>query len=118
MEEIIFFHHSHFAKEHKRNKAEIAERTLLPILQYSGFTIDEIRAKTRKRPVCKWRQICAYFLDGLGIFTLKEIGDFLNPEGFNHATIIYSVHTVRNLIETDTEFELLMIRLKTKMLGI
>lgn len=64
-------------------------------------TLDEMKSRNRKRPVTTARQISMYFMYHSGRYTLKMVGDFF---GRDHTTVIHSLNTVKDLMETEPDF--------------
>lgn len=74
-------------------KTIVASHYKLPVTAYNG--------KSRKRPVIKMKQSSVYFMRKfLPKVTLEYIGEKM---GYDHATVLYHIRTVTNLIEVDKE---------------
>ncbi|MFH2032063.1 MAG: helix-turn-helix domain-containing protein [Bacteroidota bacterium] len=73
------------------------------VCRLNGIDIDIAQCKTRKREVVLPRQITHYFCKKLTKHTLDSIGNKVG--GKDHATVLYSVNTVSNLIDTDKKFK-------------
>ena len=67
------------------------------VCDYFGVPIDELKLKIRKRKFCLPRQICQYFALNYTRLTQQQIADKFFLE---HATIINSIKTISNMIET------------------
>ena len=75
------------------------ELILQEVCDYFELSKREIRQRTRQRKIVIARQVSHYFLHKKTDMTLSEIGLFV---GLNdHATVIYSIKTVKNLMQTD-----------------
>jgi|TARA_R110001632_G_scaffold217919_1_gene346796 hypothetical protein len=66
------------------------------------ITIDELKGTSRNRNFVVPRQIISYIFRDYFNYTLKQIGYILKK---NHATIIYNVKTVKDLIVFDNSFK-------------
>jgi hypothetical protein len=62
-----------------------------------------IHKKSRKREIVEARQMCMTYAKNLTTCSLAKIG--LNIGGKDHATVLHSVKTVNNLIETDSGYK-------------
>jgi len=75
------------------------------VCQYFGVTIDEVQSTKRNRingkDVMTPRQFICYFIMNEHNLTNEKCGKIISR---NHATVIHSVKTVNNLIETDKRF--------------
>ncbi|HPE33813.1 MAG TPA: chromosomal replication initiator protein DnaA [Bacteroidales bacterium] len=73
------------------------------VSQYFGLSIDEMNSKTRKRNIVQARQLAMYFSKEHTKASLTTIG--LQCGNKDHATVLHSCRTVKNLIETDKDFK-------------
>lgn len=73
------------------------------VSQYFGLTIDEMNSKTRKRNIVQARQLTMYFAKEHTKASLTTIG--LHCGNKDHATVLHSCRTVKNLVETDKDFK-------------
>lgn len=80
-------------KQNKMN--EIIQR----VSNASGIPVEKIKGKSRRREVVVARQITAYLIKSYfgELITWQAMSDFM---GKDHATMIYSVKTVSNGINT------------------
>lgn len=78
----------------------------------SGFSISELKAKTKKWDVVSARNIFCYICKEKKKVTLSAIGKYLNKD---HTTIMHSVKQVKKLIESDDE---IIVQLLNKTLNI
>jgi len=62
-----------------------------------------LKAKTRKREIVQARQIAMYFSKNYTNSSLSTIGSEIG--GKDHSTVLHSYRTVRNLLETDSNFK-------------
>lgn len=61
-------------------------------------TVDQLKHRSRKRPVVEARQALCYTLRYKLGYGIVRIGDIINRD---HTTVIHSCRTMQNLIETD-----------------
>jgi hypothetical protein len=69
------------------------------VCNYFNIHPDMLQSKTRKREIVKPRQTVMYLSKNLTGYSLKEIGKQIG--GKDHATVLSSCRTVKNLMETD-----------------
>ncbi|MGB3545962.1 MAG: chromosomal replication initiator protein DnaA [Saprospiraceae bacterium] len=69
------------------------------VADYYNLDVEKLAGQTRRRQVVIARQLSMYLAKTLTDKSLKAIGQ--NFGGRDHSTVIYSVKTVRNMIETD-----------------
>ena len=74
------------------------------IVKLFGFTVDEIRGKSRRRPLVTARQI--------GMYVMRELTDFSYPRiaeafgGRDHTTVMYAVDKIKlQMTERHVTFE-------------
>ncbi len=67
-----------------------------------GYIIADVMQETRMREIVLTRQICMYFARKLTKCSLTEIGRKYGKK--DHATVLYSVRTVENLMDTEKRF--------------
>ena len=73
------------------------------VSQHFDITYEEMHnSKTRERAFVLPRQVGHYFLHKKTKLTLSEIGKKIG--GKDHATVLHSCKTIRNLIQTDRDF--------------
>lgn len=77
------------------------------VCELYGITLDMITSRRRFRHIMLPKQIYCYMCKKYIIPrpTLKSIGDFINV---GHATVLHSIKSVNNLMDTDSEFKLVM----------
>ena len=71
--------------------------------EYFNISIDDMKAKTRKKEVVIARQVAMHFAKDYTNHSLKSIGYHFG--GRDHSTVIYSCKTVQDLMETDAIFK-------------
>lgn len=74
------------------------------VCEYFNVPMDKLREPTRKRAIVQARQLSMYFAKQFTKNSLKSIGKHFG--GRDHSTVIHSCKTVRDLMDTDTEFHL------------
>lgn len=74
---------------------------------------NKLLTKTRKREVVLARQITMYFAKKYTKQSLKSIGDHFG--GFDHTTVIHSCQTVKNLMETDSDYKESLLDIQQKV---
>ena len=65
-------------------------------------SIEKMRSKRRNRPIVEARQIFCKIAKEETYYTLEEIGAIINKD---HATVIHSCRTAKNLIKTNKEYK-------------
>lgn len=66
------------------------------------ISIEKMRSKRRNRPIVEARQIFCKIAKEETYYTLDEIGSIINKD---HATVIHSCRTAKNLIKTNKEYK-------------
>jgi chromosomal replication initiator protein len=72
------------------------------VCEYLAVTPEDLKAASRRRGLVQARQLAMYFAKELTNESLKAIG--LHFGGRDHSTVIHSLQTVNNLMDTDKEF--------------
>ncbi|SNR41154.1 MULTISPECIES: chromosomal replication initiator protein DnaA [Hymenobacter] len=83
--------------------------------EYFGVPLDLLKAKTRKKEVVTARQVAMYFVKEHTTHSLKSIGHHFG--GRDHTTVIHSVQTVSDLIDSDKSFRSTIQELRKKFAG-
>ncbi|MEA3494538.1 MAG: chromosomal replication initiator protein DnaA [Bacteroidota bacterium] len=73
------------------------------VADHLNISIDDIKAKTRKREIVQARQISMFFSKKLTNSSLCVIGKHFG--GRDHSTVIHACQTVNDLIDTDKNYE-------------
>jgi len=73
------------------------------VCKYFGVPFNEVTGKSRKRKIAISRQLICYILMKQKRYSLNYVGKYVNRD---HATVIHSVKTIQNLIDTDKNFAL------------
>jgi chromosomal replication initiator protein len=82
------------------------------VAEYFEVTVDSLKAKTRKKEIVTARQVAMYFAKEFTSHSLKSIGYHFG--GRDHSTVIHSVQTVSDLIDTDKKFKASIQELQKK----
>ncbi len=72
------------------------------VAEYFSVTLEQLKAKTRKKEIVMARQVAMYFAKEYTPQSLKSIGFHFG--GRDHSTVIHSVQTVSDMIDTDKRF--------------
>ncbi len=79
---------------------EVIQRT---VAEYYNLDVDKLASATRRRHVVLARQISMFLVKQFTDQSLKAIGRLFG--GRDHSTVLYSIKTVRDLIETNDEIK-------------
>ena len=82
------------------------------VAEYFQVSLDSLKAKTRKKEIVTARQVAMYFAKEFTSHSLKSIGYHFG--GRDHSTVIHSVQTVSDLIDTDKKFKASIQELQKK----
>lgn len=85
------------------------------VAEHYEIKIANLLAKTRSRDIARPRQIAMYLAKSLTNFSLPQIGREMG--GKNHATVIYAVKSVQDLIDCDASFAHQIKLLEEKIRG-
>ncbi len=83
------------------------------VAEYFDVPVEKLGGKTRKRQIVIARQLSMYLAKNLTDKSLKAIGEMFG--GRDHSTVIYSVKTVQDLMETDRVFKDTVSELEKKL---
>jgi len=83
------------------------------VAEHFKLPVEKLAGKTRKRQVVVARQLSMYLAKNLTDKSLKAIGE--NFGGRDHSTVIYSVNTVQDLLDTDVVFKDTVSELERKI---
>ncbi len=93
---------------------EISIDTIQKVVsEYFGLTIDNLKAKTRKKEIVTARQIAMYFAKEYTGFSLKSIGYHFG--GRDHSTVIHAIHTVNDFMMEKKELKIHIDDLRHRM---
>ncbi|MBB4078097.1 chromosomal replication initiator protein [Lewinella aquimaris] len=79
---------------------EVIQRT---VAEYYDLEVDKLSSSTRRRHVVMARQISMFLVKQFTDQSLKAIGRLFG--GRDHSTVLYSIKTVRDLMETNDEIK-------------
>lgn len=97
----------------KVNKEITVENIKKLVADYFNMEIDQLHAKSRKRPIVIARQLSMYLAKNYTEETLKDIGrNFGNRD---HSTVIHSLKTIQDMIDTQPKFKDQVSDLKKKV---
>jgi len=82
------------------------------VADYFGVPVGLLKEKTRKKEIVTARQVAMYFTKEFTSHSLKTIGFHFG--GRDHATVIHSVQTVSDLIDSDHKFKAQIAELRKK----
>ena len=85
------------------------------VAEYFGLPVELLKAKTRKKEVVTARQVAMYFAKEHTSHSLKSIGHQFG--GRDHSTVIHSVQTVSDLLDSDKSFRASIQELRRKFEG-
>ena len=91
------------------NKKITKQSIIKAVSLATGLTENQIFSRSRQREITSARQIFFYFVRNTLGTTYQEIGNTYN---YDHATIIYSIKTVENLLSYDKEYKQLLKRIE------
>ena len=83
------------------------------VSDFFNISIDHIIGKTRKRNIVIARQLGMYFAKKMTELSLKEIGRHFGNR--DHTTVMHSIKTINDLIDTDTLFKDTFNKLEHKL---
>ncbi len=83
------------------------------VADHFDLSVDKLGGKTRKRQFVIARQLSMYLSKNLTDKSLKAIGEMFG--GRDHSTVIYSIRTVQDLMETDLVFKDTVSELEKKI---
>jgi chromosomal replication initiator protein len=95
------------------NKGISVENIAKLVAEHYEIPVETLSSKTRKRQVVIARQLSMYLAKNYTEDSLKSIG--ANFGGKDHSTVIYSINTVRDLIDTDAIFKDVVSELEKKV---
>ena len=72
------------------------------VCDYFNIKRDLIQSKSRKREIVQARQVAMYFTKAYTELSLAQIGSHIGKR--NHATVLHSCNTVKDLIDVDKTF--------------
>ena len=95
----------HFAGT--RASSQFADRIIESVLQYTGYPIEVIKKRSRKREIVYVRQLLSYFLHTYSSMTCKQIGEILSEDKpMDHTTIVHNKQKIKDLRSVYSEVQL------------
>ena len=83
------------------------------IADYFDIEHDQLKAKVRKKEIVIARQVAMYFVKEYTNHSLKAIGSYFG--GRDHSTVIHSIQSVNDMMDTDKSFKKQMRELTKKL---
>jgi chromosomal replication initiator protein len=83
------------------------------VCEFFDVSYDKLLQKTRKREIVQARQITMYLAKAFTKNSLKTIGEHFG--GRDHTTVIHSCQTVKDLMDTDSNFRESVMELQQKV---
>ena len=83
------------------------------VAEHFSVPVDKLQGKTRKRSIVIARQLSMFLAKKMTDQSLKAIGDTFG--GRDHSTVIYSIKTVQDLLDTDPFFKDTVAELEKKL---
>jgi len=83
------------------------------VAEYFKVEVSEIKSKSRKKEIVIPRQVAMYFSKLYTNHSLKVIGYHFG--GRDHSTVIHAMHSVEDMIETDSRFKNSIEEIKKKL---
>ncbi|MEO0734799.1 MAG: chromosomal replication initiator protein DnaA, partial [Bacteroidota bacterium] len=89
---------------------EVIQRT---VAEYYNLDVEKLASATRRRQVVLARQVSMYLVKEYTEQSLKAIGRLFG--GRDHSTVLYSIKTVKDLMETNDEIKKALMELERKI---
>ncbi|MEM1359008.1 MAG: chromosomal replication initiator protein DnaA, partial [Bacteroidota bacterium] len=89
---------------------EVIQRT---VAEYYNLDVDKLASATRRRQVVLARQVSMFLVKEYTDQSLKAIGRMFG--GRDHSTVLYSIKTVKDLMETNDEIKKALSELERKI---
>lgn len=93
---------SQVIKSFYKNQEDTAKAIIKIVCKHFGIDTKEIMNQSRKHELVICRQISILFIKDKTTLTLKAIGSLF--DGRDHSTVVHSLNTVQDLIDTDRRF--------------
>jgi hypothetical protein len=75
------------------------------VLEYFGLSADQLFVRCRERDLVIPRQVMHYLVKKYTSLSLKKIGAAIpHKKNYDHTTVMYSIKTIMDLLETDENF--------------
>lgn len=76
------------------------EKILNIVCDHFHISFDELNTNSRKRDIVYPRQVIMYFLWEFTLPTFKTVGEVFHRD---HTTVMYSISTINNIMETNKD---------------
>jgi len=86
------------------------------VAEYFGLDVKDLQSRSRKRDIVQARQISMYLSKKYTDSSLDQIGTQIGNR--NHATVIYALKTVRDLMDVDKQFRKSVLELENRLTGL
>lgn len=86
------------------------------VCDHFKVSTDDVQSAVRKRELVVPRQVCMYFIKLKTTLSLKEIGALFGNR--DHATVIYAINTINDLIDTLRFFAKKMMEIDNLLIDI
>ncbi len=86
------------------------------VADYFNLEVEHIRSRSRKRSIVQARQISMYLAKKYTKSSLEQIGKQIGNR--DHATVIYSMKVVNDLMDTDKKFKRMVKELESKLIDL
>lgn len=97
-------------------QSEVEPEALIDlVVHYYGLTAADLASNSRKRALVRARQVAMYLLREVLDLSFAAIGELLG--GRDHATVMYGVRKVTELVETDEELKWQIGQLREQLLA-
>lgn len=84
-------------------KRAFAQQIIKTVCRYQGISEEQINTRTRKKEIVYARHLAIYLIRQHTKMGLKDIGMQFGDLMLDHTTIIHSINTLNNWIETEEE---------------
>ncbi len=85
------------------------------VAEYFNLRVEDLQSKSRRREIVQARQISMYLSKKFTDSSLDQIGSRIGKR--NHATVIYALKTVKNLMDVDKRFRQVVQELENTLTG-
>ncbi|MEM7574994.1 MAG: chromosomal replication initiator protein DnaA [Bacteroidota bacterium] len=92
--------HNFVTQINKEVTPEVIQKT---VADHYGLEVDKLRSATRVRQVVLARQVSMFLVKQYTKVSLKAIGSLFG--GRDHSTVLYSIRTIKDLMETDDDLK-------------
>jgi len=79
------------------------------IAKYSGLEPDELKERTRKREVVKFRQLSCWIMNDYAGISMRVIAKYF---GIDRTTVLHSRNTVEDVMSVDADYRRYVVAMK------